>query len=115
MPKIFINEIDKTKAGIGAYTNFSVVVPGFLGSKGEEVLKANDSKYISVFDEYGVYECNSQADFKKYIGAVSPDQNILISAKAPIVVKLDDTYTEKVGEGTEAKDVTYNISLGGAT
>jgi hypothetical protein len=32
MPKIVIREFDKTTAGSGAYSNFAVVVPGFVKS-----------------------------------------------------------------------------------
>jgi hypothetical protein len=58
MPKIVINEYDKTKAGVGEYANFSVVVPGYLSDKADE----------TVFDENGVYECSSQTDFVNNIG-----------------------------------------------
>lgn len=58
MPKIVINEYDKTKAGIGEYANFSVVVPGYLGDNADE----------TVFDENGIYECSSQTDFVNNIG-----------------------------------------------
>lgn len=58
MPKIVINEYDKTEAGIGEYANFSVVVPGYLGDNADE----------TVFDENGIYECSSQTDFKNNIG-----------------------------------------------
>ena len=58
MPKIVINEYDKTKAGVGEYANFSVVVPGFITDKADE----------TVFDENGIYECSSQTDFVNNIG-----------------------------------------------
>ena len=58
MPKIVINEYDKTKAGIGEYANFSVVVPGYVTDKADD----------TVFDENGIYECSSQTDFVNNIG-----------------------------------------------
>lgn len=58
MPKIVINEYDKTKAIANEYANFAVVVPGPVG---------NDSD-LTVFDDNGIYECSSQADFIKNIG-----------------------------------------------
>jgi hypothetical protein len=71
MPKIVINEYDLSKAGIGEYENFSVVVPGFLAEDkyievdGHYELTA-DAK--AVFDENGVYECSSQLDFENNVG-----------------------------------------------
>ena len=58
MPKIVINEYDKTKAIANEYANFAVVVPGPVGDKSD----------LTVFDDNGIYECSSQADFLKKIG-----------------------------------------------
>ena len=58
MPKIVINEYDKTKAIANEYANFAVVVPGPVG-------KSSD---LTVFDDNGIYECSSQADFIKNVG-----------------------------------------------
>lgn len=58
MPKIVINEYDKTKAIANEYANFAVVVPGPVG----------DTSDLAVFDDNGIYECSSQADFIKNIG-----------------------------------------------
>ena len=58
MPKIVIKEYDKTKAIANEYANFAVVVPGPVG-------KSSD---LTVFDDNGIYECSSQADFVKKIG-----------------------------------------------
>lgn len=58
MPKIVIKEYDKTKAIANEYANFAVVVPGPVG-------KSSD---LTVFDDNGIYECTSQADFVKKIG-----------------------------------------------
>ena len=58
MPNIVIKEYDKTKAIANEYANFAVVVPGPVGDKSE----------LTVFDDNGIYECSSQADFIKNIG-----------------------------------------------
>ena len=58
MPKIVINEYDKTKAIANEYANFAVVVPGPVGNGSD----------LTVFDDNGIYECSSQADFIKNIG-----------------------------------------------
>ena len=58
MPKIVIKEYDKTKAIANEYANFAVVVPGPVDS----------SSKLTVFDDNGIYECSSQADFIKNVG-----------------------------------------------
>ena len=58
MPKIVIKEYDKTKAIANEYANFAVVVPGPVGNGSD----------LAVFDDNGIYECSSQADFVKKIG-----------------------------------------------
>ena len=61
MPKIVIKEYDKTKAIANEYANFAVVVPGPVGDKSD----------LTVFDDNGIYECSSQADFVKKIGLLA--------------------------------------------
>ena len=61
MPKIVIKEYDETKAIANEYANFAVVVPGPVG-------KSSD---LTVFDDNGIYECSSQADFVKKIGLLA--------------------------------------------
>ena len=74
MPKIIIREYDNTEAPSTAYNNFAVVVPGFCGP----------SYNASVFDENGVYECSSQADFEKNVGKAAATQIALVhEAEAP--------------------------------
>ena len=74
MPKIIIREYDNTEAPSTAYNNFAVVVPGFCGP----------SYNASVFDENGVYECSSQADFEKNIGKAAATKIALVhEAVAP--------------------------------
>lgn len=58
MPRITIREIDKSTPGLRQYSNFSVLVPGFIGKEGSK----------SHFDENGVYECTNTDDFIKKIG-----------------------------------------------
>lgn len=67
MPKIIINELDLTKPGSTAYSNFSVVVPGFV---------ANEDLADTVFDENGVYEVSSQDEFVANIGKVNPNVRV---------------------------------------
>lgn len=58
MPKIVINEIDKTTPGTPEYSNFAVVVPGFCKADVDPDL----------FDENGIYECASREDFVNNVG-----------------------------------------------
>lgn len=120
MPKIVIREFDKTKAGVGNYTNFTVVVPGFIGAKGKETLKPankDNSPYESVFDEYGIYECSDAGLFKEYIGVASPENNVIREKKAPTVEPITSfTYTipaheDESGEMVEAEEVTLSLDL----
>lgn len=107
MSKIVIKEYDKTKAATGSYANFSVLIPGFVrprtkSTDGSEWLYGGRETFDgsltdagkSVFDENGVYECSSKADFLKYIGKVSAYSVEGVAAIAPTV--------------TELKDFTYN-------
>ena len=78
MPKIVINEYDLTKAGTGEYENFAVVVPGFVGENCDP----------AVFDENGIYECSSQADFVNYIGKRAAEvvtSKLLVKAVSPTI------------------------------
>jgi len=90
MPKIIISEYDNTRAGRTPYTNFAVVVPGFV----KERAKGEDGKYHyggmvvsesaeaeSVFDENDVYECTSREEFINVIGKVPATKSIVIAKK----------------------------------
>ena len=91
MPKIIIREYDNTKAPSTAYNNFAVVVPGFCGP----------SYNASVFDENGVYECSSQANFEKNIGKAAATKIALVhEAEAPT---LDDTVVTGGAKGNFEK------------
>jgi hypothetical protein len=85
MPKILINEIDKTNPGTpGGYSNYSVLIPGFMGN-GDSTTIAPDSN--------GIYEFRAVQDFIDTIGLVAP--------KA--------TASIEVGEGEEASAVTQEL------
>ena len=78
MPKILINEIDKTSAGTpGEYSNNSVLICGFSTRTNEEII--NDVNAVHP-DENGIFEFYSQDDFKDTIGKVAPvlskDENV---------------------------------------
>ena len=75
MPKIVIREYDKTSAGVGLYSNFTVLVPGFVGN----------SYDATKFDENGVYEVSSKNDFDNYIGKKAADEGIIRDAWAPTI------------------------------
>lgn len=97
MPKIVINEYDLTKAGTGEYENFSVVVPGFVGANCDE----------SVFDENGIYECSSQADFDNYIGKRSAEvvtSKLIVEAELPKIDFSIEYCPSNVSDITPIKD-----------
>ena len=94
MPKIIIREYDKTRANVGEYQNFSVVVPGFVNP---------GTCDQSVFDENGVFECDSQAAFKEKIGKVPCGEGRVIAAVAPECESDPETYTDNVAIWNEAK------------
>ena len=66
MPKILINEIDKTTPGTnGGYSNYSVLIAGF---RGETDLRAGS---VIPADSNGVYEFSSAGDFEATIGLLN--------------------------------------------
>ena len=70
MPKILINEIDRTSAGTpGEYSNNSVLICGFATRTTEEII--NDVNAVHP-DENGIFEFYSQNDFLDTIGKVAP-------------------------------------------
>jgi len=105
MPKITIKEWDRTKAGVGAYANFTVVVPGLVAEgkwkdeAGNEHSYGYDENDEPVFDENGVYECSSKANFEKYIGKVAADEVITVKAERPMrapwsIIENDDSSSD---------------------
>ena len=66
MPRILINEVDRSSAGAANnYANYAVLVAGFMG-------EGKGSKKIMP-DSNGVYEFNSYQDFEDTIGLVKPE------------------------------------------
>ncbi len=66
MPKILINEIDKTTPGApSGYSNYSVLIAGFRGTTN------NKAGNIITSDSNGVYEFSSAGDFEATIGVVN--------------------------------------------
>ena len=67
MPKILIREKDNTSAGsLGAYSNYSVLIPGFSSRKAPR----NDGASCVKPDANNVYELTSIAEFTNMIGEV---------------------------------------------
>lgn len=92
MPKIVIKEYDKTKAIANEYANFAVVVPG----------PVDTAKDLSFFDDNGIYECSSQADFIEKIGLqanVAAKEEAIpgteIAAVPAVASQVDRITTEK--------------------
>lgn len=72
MPKILINEKNRTSAGTpGRYGNFSVLIAGYMGTP--DPAKVNDA--ISP-DENGVYEFNSVGEFLATIGRADTKKTV---------------------------------------
>ena len=68
MPRILINEVDNTSAGTpGRYGNYSVLIPGFMGTP------TTDKKKHQAPDENGVYEFDSAQAFKDTIGVIDTE------------------------------------------
>lgn len=83
MPKILINEVDRTSPGTpGSYSNYTVLITGFMGreaitpQKAAEILSGDAKSTIKADaiqpDTNGVYEFNSAEDFKQTIGLCAP-------------------------------------------
>lgn len=64
MPKILINEKDRTSPGTpNNYSNYAVLIPGFAGDASAPTIEA---------DSNGIYEFSTAETFKDTIGLVSP-------------------------------------------
>jgi hypothetical protein len=102
MPRINIHEVDNTKPGSRAYSNFTVVVPGFhapyFDEKTDDATLAEANGIIlqkkierldadknlvedvqaltdeDVFGDAGILEIKTQADFAQFIGHVKPQR-----------------------------------------
>ena len=95
MPKIVIKEYDKTKAIANEYANFAVAIPGPVDS----------NRDLSFFDDNGIYECSSQADFIEKIGLqanVAAKEEAIPGteiAAVPAVANQVEKITEGVADG----------------
>ena len=69
MPKLVIKEFDNTKPSLNYYSNFTVVVPGWVAPAKEASGEAS-GETNTVFDDNGIYECSSQKAFKENVGLV---------------------------------------------
>ncbi len=81
MPKVIVREIDNTKAVTSAYSNFSVVIPGYV---------KNETDFNKVADDNGVYECSSADDFNTHIGGLTNEEAAglgAVAAKGPTAVE----------------------------
>ncbi len=88
MPRININEKDKTSSGTpSGYSNNTVLIAGFSAYTAEEI-KAN-AKAVQA-DDNGVFEFESADDFEKTIGLVAPtvyvtdDEEDIIDTELPV-------------------------------
>ena len=93
MPKIFIKEYDKTKAIANEYANFAVVIPG----------PVDTARDLSFFDDNGIYECSSQADFIEKIGLQA---NVAATEEAKVAKAAEPTHVT-----TEAVDGYFKITV----
>lgn len=101
MPNIIINEYDNTTTPITEYSNFAVVIPGLVKTG-----YGKDDNGNSVFDENGIYECSSQADFAKYIGKVAAAQVTVAATEAnPIIINAESDDPEKYMKFITARDI----------
>ena len=67
MPRININEIDKTSPGTpGSYSNNTVLIAGFSKFTTKEIIE----KGTVQADDNGVFEFTSADDFKNTIGSL---------------------------------------------
>lgn len=106
MPRIVINEYDNTNAGNTSYSNFAVLVPGFVATG-----KGSDG-----FDENGVAVLNTVADFVEKVGNVSniiPIKNLL-SAGNTVTTQADTDDTDADAANTETNP-TPVINVPGAS
>ena len=88
MPRININEKDRTSPGTpGGYSNNTVLIAGFSAYTDEEI-KAN-AKAVQA-DDNGIFEFESADDFEKTIGLVAP--TVYVTQEATLESKLPAHY-----------------------
>jgi hypothetical protein len=86
MPKILINERDRTSPGTPtSYDNFTVLIAGFEKSlsaiEKPELREQCEKKRAKLKDTNGAYEFSSTADFKEVVGLVPPEIPDLLSLR----------------------------------
>ena len=87
MPRININEKDRTSPGTpGGYSNNTVLIAGFSAYTDDEI-KAN-AKAVQA-DDNGIFEFESSDDFVSTIGLVAPTIHMTDDAA-------DDTYENEL-------------------
>ena len=91
MPRIYINEKDKTSPGTpGGYSNNTVLIAGFAAYSDEEI-KANE-KAIQA-DDNGIFEFESETDFERTIGLVAPTAHKTVAGEdGPVEANLPAHY-----------------------
>ena len=107
MPRITIREIDKSTPGLRQYSNFAVLVPGFIGKDGSK----------SHFDENGVYECTNTDDFLdkigKTVGYVQVKAGTAAVSRTPC--KVESVTTRPMYEEDDADVIAIKEKLGSPT
>jgi len=87
MSNIVITEHDYTSAGNPQYTNFGVVVPGFVMKSYNEFITAADEQGLSL-DDNGIIEFTTASDFEKVVGLGLKLYKGNISPIVPVVESL---------------------------
>ena len=108
MPNIIIREHDRTTAGNSTYTNFTVVVPGYIKTDGRNDTATWVNGLPKEFDENGVFECSDLATFKKVVGVLSSNKVTVQEAVAPTYEEITD-YTVPAAEG-ETNPTIYKLN-----
>ena len=82
MPNIIVREYDNTKAGVGQYSNFAVLIAGPAKSG------------ATCFDDNGVYEVSSQKDFEEKVGLLGPQEYSIHGVQACVPEDTDITFED---------------------
>ena len=78
MPRIYINEKDKTSPGTpGGYSNNTVLIAGFSAHTDEEIKE----KGTVQADDNGIFEFTSKSDFERTIGLVAPNAHKTVAGE----------------------------------
>lgn len=86
MPRIIVNEYDKSGLRLNEYSNFSVVIPGVCGAVDPEIAEEREKMFKENND---VYECSDAKEFKRLIGLADA---ISDAGVAPVV---DDSFNHR--------------------